>query len=147
MLLSSIINDVWSNPPFLLIQSSAAQSSLSIFRQVLARNLEVSQANHTLLFCFVHPPSSLLRESEVFPHNLQVHDWTCMAPGYEADWKDPRAIIHSIVKTGMSHQFSSALSVDNLVFSAVGPITCRVRLNRHFTVRHRVFIGNLCLPL
>ena len=103
MLLSSIIDNVWSNPPFLLIQSSTAQSGFSIFRQVLARNLEAPQANHlphTLLFCLVHPPSSLLPEAEVFSDNLQVHDWTCMVPGYEADWKDPRAIILSIVKTG-----------------------------------------------
>ena len=103
MLLSSIIDDVWSNPPFLLIQSSTAQSSLSIFRQVLARNLEAPQTNHlphTLLFCFVHPPSSLLPEAEEFQHNLQVHDWTCKVPGYEADWRDPLPIILSIVKTG-----------------------------------------------
>lgn len=104
MSLSTIIKGPPSpHQPFLLLQSSTAQSSIPIIRQILSRNLRpdnIKHSRHFLLFCLLHPPSNLLENTEISAENLEVHDWIDNVPGYTANWFDPLERILSAVKNG-----------------------------------------------
>lgn len=78
--------------PFLLLQSSIAQSGIGIIRQLLE-----DASVHALLFCFLH--SSLL---SLQGPRVQAHDLLDNVAGYNDDYKDPRDHIRSAVKNGDS---------------------------------------------
>lgn len=104
-LLPNLIDSPRPHQPLLLIQSSAAQSGLSILRQSLQKNLEAKASKgsptKTLLFCFLHPPSCLVvDESSIDTERLAVHDYLDNIPGYLDSWSDCRHAILSAVNEG-----------------------------------------------
>jgi elongator complex protein 5 len=82
--------------PFLLLQSSIAQSSVGIIRQLLA-----DATGHALLFCLLH--SSLL--SLQAPH-VQTYDLLDNIPGYNDNHIDTRQRIQAAVENGDSGSIS-----------------------------------------
>jgi hypothetical protein len=73
--------------PFLLLQSSIAQSGIGIIRQLLE-----DASDHALLFCLLH--SSLL-SLQGTAYNLLDN-----IPGYNDKYEDPRHRIQSAVENG-----------------------------------------------
>ncbi|KAJ6604707.1 hypothetical protein DFH09DRAFT_319061 [Mycena vulgaris] len=103
--------------PFLLLQSSTAQSSVGIIRQLVG-----DAKGHALLFCLLY--SSLL--SLQSPH-VQTYDLLDNIPGYSDNYVDPRQRIQAAVENGDSSATSGPLdfiidSVDTLS-SDIGSIS------------------------
>ncbi|KAG5653063.1 hypothetical protein H0H81_002443 [Sphagnurus paluster] len=100
-LLFPIINEpphLWQ--PLLILQSSIAQSSIPILRQILANSLKSRSSNHFLLFSLAYAPSTILNDFACLPETVQVLDWTDSIPGYVDTWDDPRSAILSAVEKG-----------------------------------------------
>ncbi|KAG6911926.1 hypothetical protein DXG01_000173 [Tephrocybe rancida] len=98
--LSAVINDPpRPQQPFLLLQSSVAQSGIPLLRQVVANNLGTRSSEHFLLFSFIYPSTDILKD-ESLPENVQVFDWLDAVPEYDKNWSDPRPkIISAVEKT------------------------------------------------
>ncbi|KIM85277.1 hypothetical protein PILCRDRAFT_96413 [Piloderma croceum F 1598] len=97
LLLPSILaNSQRSHHPFLLLQSSSAQSCVQVLRSVINHR---SHKNTTrlILLCFLHPSLSLLAETKQ-GHQIEVHDYTDKVPGYDDCGTDPRDDILLAVK-------------------------------------------------
>lgn len=105
-LLSSIFaNSQRPHHPFLLLQSSTAQSCIPILRKLI--NLDPhnisSKRSRTLLFCFLFPPSSLLEDNAILASQggtVEVFDYTTNVPGYEDSWINPCDGIVASVNAG-----------------------------------------------
>lgn len=85
VLLPAILNNESSKHSLLILQSSLAQSSLPILRQVLGAHLGgKNSTRRIILFCLLYPPSSLTVAS--LCESFEIYDWTDHIPGYnEAD--------------------------------------------------------------
>ncbi|KAF8912712.1 hypothetical protein CPB84DRAFT_1670900 [Gymnopilus junonius] len=92
-LLTSVLNDDPHKHPLLILQSSLAQTSLSIVRHVLAAGSSGS-TRRNVLFCLLYPPSSLI-DSKILDV-VEVYDWTDHVPGYHD--LDTRSEILAIVE-------------------------------------------------
>ncbi|KAF8973973.1 hypothetical protein BDZ97DRAFT_1900702 [Flammula alnicola] len=98
VLLTSILKDESHRHPLLILQSSLAQTSLPILRDVLAQGSSSKGSNrHNLLFCFLYHPSSLVDTKP--SDSLEVHDWTDRIPGYNDS--DSRAELLAIVEKAL----------------------------------------------
>lgn len=86
--------------PFLLLLSSAAQSCLSIFRQILTGKARKTGSH--ILFCLLYQPSSLLPEDPTLCEHIQVHNWVDRVPGYDDNWSDPWQAILDAIEQSMS---------------------------------------------
>lgn len=94
-LLSSIIcNPAGSKPhqPLVILQTSSAQTCFPILRTLIS-----NFRTQTLLFCFLHPPSSLTNVD--VPH-ITALDFTGQIPGYNDAWCDPQEEILAHVSSG-----------------------------------------------
>lgn len=93
-LLPSIIS---SKPPqpFLLLQSTAAQSCLPILRSILDKTLVKKPV---ILVCFLHPPPTLVKPELLQSQNLRLLDWTARVPGYSDYSVDPHAEILKVIQ-------------------------------------------------
>ncbi|KAK7058919.1 hypothetical protein VNI00_001543 [Paramarasmius palmivorus] len=99
---------------FILLQSSAVQSSLPVLRNIL--NHRPNTNSKLVLFCFLHPPSSLVNEAQLASGNVAVHDFLDLVPGYSDDWKDPREEIKAIVESETTTTLDVVIdSVDTLL--------------------------------
>ncbi|KAJ7254058.1 hypothetical protein B0H12DRAFT_569788 [Mycena haematopus] len=100
--------------PFLLLQSSIAQSGIGIIRQLLKN----ASSRHALLFCFLH--SSLL---SLHGAHVQTYDLLDNVPGYKDDYEDPRRRIQSAVENAPAGPLDFVIdSVDTLA-SDIGSIS------------------------
>ncbi|KAK0465110.1 uncharacterized protein EV420DRAFT_939817 [Desarmillaria tabescens] len=104
-----------SRHPLLILQSSVAQSTLSLLRKVI----ETSPGNkgkhtgETLLFCLLHLPSSLINQDTT---GVTVYDRIGSVPGYDDSWIDPRDFISNAVENCPSQQLHVVIdSVDTLL--------------------------------
>jgi elongator complex protein 5 len=86
--------------PFIIIQSSAAQSSIPILRQLVTRNFQTSGKAHTLLFCLLYPPSLFFGDTTSGHESLEVHDYVGNVPGYADNFSDPREDILLALSNG-----------------------------------------------
>jgi elongator complex protein 5 len=105
LLLPSIVtNPQRTQQPFLLLQSSTAQTCLPVLRKIINREplKTASKQTHSLLICFLHLPSSLTNEKNLQTRNdkIQILDYTDRVPGYNDPWIDPREDIINTVKAG-----------------------------------------------
>ncbi|KAI0801316.1 hypothetical protein C8Q74DRAFT_1364938 [Fomes fomentarius] len=84
-LLSSTLAHSARNQHFVLLQSSAAQSCVSVLRELVKRDAERTRSETTVvLLCFLYPPSSLLHPSRMQQlDSVRVLDRTANVPGYE----------------------------------------------------------------
>ncbi|KAG1755242.1 uncharacterized protein EDB91DRAFT_1097944 [Suillus paluster] len=87
----SLLSSITSNPggskphqPLIILQSSSAQTCYPILRNLISN---FRPATQTLLFCFLHPPSSL---TSVDASNITAFDFTDRIPGYDDAWCDPQ---------------------------------------------------------
>ncbi|RDB29589.1 hypothetical protein Hypma_015473 [Hypsizygus marmoreus] len=114
-----------SQPPLLLLQSSIAQSTIPLIRQILSHNLKrddgAKPPGHILLFCFVYSPLDLLNGVSPHPNYLEVHDWTDNVPGYTDDWFDPRNAILSLVQSAPAGPIHVIIDSVDTLSSDVGP--------------------------
>ncbi|KAG6902894.1 hypothetical protein C0995_010064 [Termitomyces sp. Mi166 len=100
LLSSSFFNDsLWLQQPFVLLQSSVAQSAIPLLRQIFAYDVKTRQ-NRTLLFSFIYPSIDLLGDVSSTDENVRVFDWLESVPDYTSDWSDPRVKIFSAVEEG-----------------------------------------------
>lgn len=98
-LLTSVLNDESHRHPLLILQSSLAQSSLPIFRHILANKPAPKESNRkNLLFCFLYPPSSLV-DVNSSDFATETYDWIDRVPGYND--VDSRSEILSLVEKGL----------------------------------------------
>ena len=90
-----------SHKPFLLLQSSVAQSCLQVLRGIINHESRKTATEQTqiLLLCFLHPLSSLLNET-THSDQIEVYDYTVKVPGYDNSWTDPQEEILLAVKAG-----------------------------------------------
>ncbi|KAG1757528.1 hypothetical protein EDB19DRAFT_1657786 [Suillus lakei] len=87
-LLSSITNNptgLKPHQPLIILQSSSAQTCYPILRNLISN---FRPATQTLLFCFLHPPSSLTNIDEA--PNITTFDFTGRIPGYDDPWCSPQ---------------------------------------------------------
>ncbi|KAJ3762864.1 hypothetical protein EV360DRAFT_34751 [Lentinula raphanica] len=119
MTLLSYLDSPQPNQNFVLLQSSVSQSSLPLLRRVLVQNdgQNLKEPTTKLLFCFLHPPSSLVRNT---PENVEIHDFLDRVLGFYSDpWSDPCPEILRIVENGLLHPLHPAEvmidSVDTLL--------------------------------
>ncbi|KIY47044.1 hypothetical protein FISHEDRAFT_66217 [Fistulina hepatica ATCC 64428] len=78
MTLSSLLDAPRPNSPFLLLQSSTAQSAVPLLRDFVSR-----ARCCTVLFCCLYPPNALLNACA--SSNVEVHDRIACVPGYSND--------------------------------------------------------------
>ncbi|KAJ3750311.1 hypothetical protein DFH05DRAFT_65355 [Lentinula detonsa] len=76
---------------FVLLQSSVSQSSLPLLRYIIAHNESVEKH----LFCFLHPSSSLVKNTQ---SNVQIHEYLDRIPGYNDPWLDPCLEVSKIIE-------------------------------------------------
>lgn len=106
LLLPSILAEsARTKRPFVLLQSSIAQSGLPILRHFINRRDEGNVAkrrSRVLLFCVLHPSSSLVDPDVADSQTveLQTFDLTDNVPGYNDTWRDPRDMILDAVRDG-----------------------------------------------
>ncbi|KZV71314.1 hypothetical protein PENSPDRAFT_578022 [Peniophora sp. CONT] len=75
-----ISNASRSASTFVLLESSASQSCLSILSAIVSHE---DPKSFVLLFCLLYPPSSLVdNPARLRSEQLQVHDRTALVPGY-----------------------------------------------------------------
>lgn len=95
--LSSLFDDKHkAQNAYILLQSSAAQSSLPILRAII----NTQQKNDLILVCNLCNPTSLLG-SENISRRIQTFDWTAEVPCYyeqSIDWDSRRNAIKSAVE-------------------------------------------------
>ncbi|KAJ7492565.1 hypothetical protein FB451DRAFT_1551896 [Mycena latifolia] len=99
--------------PFLLLQSSVAQSSVGIIRQLLDDVKE-----HALLFCLLH--SSLL--SLQAPH-VETYDLLDNVPGYNDNYVDPRQRIQAAVENAPSGPLDFIIDSVDTLSSDIGSVS------------------------
>ncbi|KIK71057.1 hypothetical protein GYMLUDRAFT_149395 [Collybiopsis luxurians FD-317 M1] len=109
MSLVSYLDSPRSNQHLLLLQSSIAQSSLPVLRHVLVHKPGQKDVKK-LLFCFLHPPSSLI--TDFASSNLEIHDLVDSIPGYDDSWSDTCPKILKIVQ-----QASPSLPIEVIIDS------------------------------
>ena len=113
-----------SHHPFILLQSSAAQSCLPLLRKVINGGPGAKRV-HTLVFCFLHPYSSLIDERNLVARGgtIEAFDHTGSIPGYADSWKDPCGIILEAVEAGEFPFVWNVGSVISICFVApAGPL-------------------------
>jgi|ERR1700722_5758799 len=97
--MSPFLSDLLTKPPrlsqpFILFQSSAAQSNVPILRDFINNRDGV---DHTLLFSFLYPPSHLVTSRIA---SLRVYDRLAKVPEYTDDSSDHRTAILSAISEG-----------------------------------------------
>ncbi|KAK0198395.1 hypothetical protein F5146DRAFT_1131386 [Armillaria mellea] len=80
--------------PLVILQSSVAQSTLPLLRKAIETS-SGRKEQETLLFCFLHIPSSLVNEDTA---GLTVYDRIACVPGYDDSWIDPKDFISNAVE-------------------------------------------------
>ncbi|KAF8832396.1 hypothetical protein HHX47_DHR1001451 [Lentinula edodes] len=96
MSLLSYLDSPGPNQNLLLLQSSIPQSSLPLLRHVIAQNAGQKGAVKKFLFCFLHPPSSLIKNAA--ESNVQVYDYLDRIPGYNDAWSESCPEILNLVE-------------------------------------------------
>ncbi|KAJ3935364.1 MAG: hypothetical protein NXY57DRAFT_500120 [Lentinula lateritia] len=86
MSLISYLDSPGPNQNLLLLQSSISQTSLPLLRHVIAQNAGQKEPVKKFLFCFLHPPSSLIKNA--VESNVQVYDYLDRIPGYNDAWSE-----------------------------------------------------------
>ncbi|KAG5342419.1 hypothetical protein C0989_002254 [Termitomyces sp. Mn162] len=123
LLSSSLFNDSsWSQQPFVLLQSSVAQSSIPLLRRILENNLKTHQ-NCTLLFSFIYPPTDLLGDVSSPAENVRVFDWLKAVPDYASDWSDPRVKIFNAVEKAPSGSIQIIIDSVDILCSDIGSMS------------------------
>jgi elongator complex protein 5 len=93
MLLPLLLNETREDQPFVLLQSTVAQSILPFLRALCRR-----PSTHTIVYCFLYVPSSF---SDTGTPEVEVRDWSGDIPGYN----NPRDIsieLSAAIKDGES---------------------------------------------
>ncbi|TFK41107.1 hypothetical protein BDQ12DRAFT_678911 [Crucibulum laeve] len=117
--LPTVITTPRRGNPLVVLQSSAAQSSLPILRQILARSSDKSKARcYNILFSFLYLPSSILDDSS--SQNIEVHDWLGRIPGYHESTLDTRNEILSAVKQAPVESINVVIDSVDTLLSNVG---------------------------
>ncbi|KAJ4489305.1 hypothetical protein C8J55DRAFT_296348 [Lentinula edodes] len=96
MSLLSYLDSPGPNQNLLLLQSSIPQSSLPLLRHVIAHNAGQKEPVKKFLFCFLHPPSSLIKNAD--ESNVQVYDYLDRIPGYNDAWSQSCPDILNLVE-------------------------------------------------
>ncbi|KAJ3909817.1 hypothetical protein F5879DRAFT_734122 [Lentinula edodes] len=96
MSLLSYLDSPGPNQNLLLLQSSIPQSSLPLLRHVIAQNAGQKGPVKKFLFCFLHPPSSLIKNAA--ESNVQVYDYLDRIPGYNDAWSESCPEILNLVE-------------------------------------------------
>lgn len=94
-LLPQILTPPRALHPFVLIQSSSAQSALPIVR-ALTRDACVNKT--VLLFCLLYSPTTIADSDCLRSENVRVFDWTANIPGYADVYLDVREQIFDAIK-------------------------------------------------
>ncbi|KAF7306973.1 hypothetical protein MIND_00490100 [Mycena indigotica] len=109
-----------SNQPFVLLQSSIAQSSLGILRQILEDGTD-----NAILFCLLYSPLTSIQRSGV-----EIHDLAGNVPGYSPNYQDPRETILESVKNAPSGQLDVIIDSIDTLCSDIGSVSLTYKLLR-----------------
>lgn len=140
LLLPSILaNAQRPHQPFLLLQSSTAQSCVPVLRKIV-NHKSGSKRVHTLLVCFLYPPSYLYTGEA---GAIDVLDYTDSVPGYADAWVDPREAILDAVKAGESASTIPPPMCAHPSSSSCGTAEPHRGLCGHPHVRPGVYIADL----
>ncbi|KAK0233172.1 hypothetical protein IW262DRAFT_55888 [Armillaria fumosa] len=101
-----------------ILQSSVAQSSLPLFRKVIGPS-PGKKGQETLLFCFLHLPSSLINGDA---SGLTVYDRIASVPGYDDSWIDPKDFISNTVENCPSQQLHVVIDSVDTLLSDIGSV-------------------------
>lgn len=92
LLHSILTNSARPAQPFVLLQSSIAQSSLPILRNIVAKS-----KGHVLLICFLYPPKIFTADRE--DQSTQIIDCTDQVPRYHDEAGSYRELILSTLRS------------------------------------------------
>ncbi|EMD41821.1 hypothetical protein CERSUDRAFT_147159 [Gelatoporia subvermispora B] len=123
-LLPSILSNSASRAqqqPFLLLQSSLAQSCLPLIRELL-RSTRNGAPRSVLLFCLLHPPSALADVHDLQSEHVQIFDWTNRVPVYTDDYQDPGKEVLSHVRTASAGPVTVIIDSLETLLSDVGSL-------------------------
>lgn len=99
LLLPSVLSvDDRAHNPLLLIQSSAAQSSLPILRYVLDQHI---RRGELIILCTLYAPDQLLKGGKT-DANVHILDWRTWIPGYEVEetrWEERIEKIYRVLES------------------------------------------------
>ncbi|PBK77270.1 hypothetical protein ARMSODRAFT_272069 [Armillaria solidipes] len=107
-----------SRHPLVILQSSVAQSTLPLLHKVIETSLGKKE-QETLLFCFLHLPSSLINEDAA---GLIAYDRIASVPGYDDSWIDPRDFISDAVENCPSQQLHVVIDSVDTLLSDIGSV-------------------------
>jgi elongator complex protein 5 len=133
-------NAIKAQYPLLLLQSSAAQSSLPLLRRIIA-----DTPHHTILCCLLHPPSTLVEDAAL---NIQVFDRTDNVPGYSDTPSDLKETLFGAVQSGMQNWIfppsnltrGTAPNSLNVVLDSVDTLCSDIgSVSRTYTLIHDLF--------
>ncbi|OCH96460.1 hypothetical protein OBBRIDRAFT_4193 [Obba rivulosa] len=108
--------------PFLLLQSSLAQSCLPLIRE-LVRQSRSGAPGTILLVCLLHPPSALADPSDLQSEHVQVLDWTDRVPGYTTEYSDPREEVFSRVRAASARSLTVVIDSVDTLLSDIGSLS------------------------
>ncbi|KAK0478440.1 hypothetical protein IW261DRAFT_1483551 [Armillaria novae-zelandiae] len=131
--------------PDMILQSSVAQSTIPLLRKVVETSLG-KKGQETLLFCFLHLPSSLITGDA---SGLTAYDRIASVPGYDDSWIDPKDFISNAIENCSSQQLHVVIdSVDYLSYKFLRGLLSKL-LARPSLSRLTLHLQNTCplLPL
>lgn len=76
MLLPTLLGEPRPGQPFVLLQSTAAQSIFPLLRVLCQRS-----SVYSLVYTFLYAPTSLVEQGS---SNVELYDWTGEVPGYNS---------------------------------------------------------------
>ncbi|KAJ7103481.1 hypothetical protein B0H15DRAFT_215891 [Mycena belliarum] len=110
--MSFILDPRRRHQPFLLLQSSTAQSGIGILRQVIGNT-----KGHALLFCLLHPSLLSLKAP-----NVETYDLLGNVPGYNSNYVDPRHRIRAAIENASSGPLDFILDSVDVLLSDIGSV-------------------------
>lgn len=91
MLLPPLLGESRLHQPFVLLQSTAAQSILPVVRALCKR-----PSTHTIIYTLLYAPCSFLDQGSP---EVEVRDWSAQVPGYSGP-RDISAELSTAIRDG-----------------------------------------------
>ncbi|KAL1739312.1 hypothetical protein HDZ31DRAFT_10711, partial [Schizophyllum fasciatum] len=112
LLLPTILEPGKSQPPLVLLQSTAHASAIPLLRRVVKPKVKGafrSTVNRkTVVFCLFYPPAALLHGHGP-DENVELYDFSSNVPGY-GSFKDPR----DAIRTALNDSQPTTLVIDSI---------------------------------
>ncbi|TFY69755.1 hypothetical protein EVJ58_g248 [Rhodofomes roseus] len=108
--------------PFVLLQSSTAQSCVDVLRFAV-REATSKADGCTLLFSLLYPPSALVEQNQLSHERLQIFDWTSQVPGYSENDFDVKSQMLGTVQDAPQGPMTIVVDSGDILLSDNGSLS------------------------